>query len=171
MIAVILMGVLSLVGLLFPDSIYPSEELIQSFLVYDVVNLFIGLPILLGSMVLTRRGKLVGFLLWPGALLNVIFNHIAYIFGIPPSLITSTYLALVLLSAFIIFDLLRNIDKEFVQEQLAGAVPVKFAGWVLVIFGVLFSIRAINIIDSASLNQTVLPISKIGVLIADLVLS
>ena len=171
LVVALLMAAASAGGLLYPSTIYPTDALRQSFVANDVVNLFIGLPILLGSMSLTWRGKLVGLLFWPGALLYVLYNYMAYIFGIPFGLISFVYLALVLLSAYIMFDLLRSTDKRAVQAQLAGAVPVKTAGWIPVVFGVMFIFRAIGVIAEASTNQTTLPISEIGTLIADLVLS
>ncbi len=167
----LLMAGVSLVGLLFPDSLYPSNELRNSSIPNDLVNLFIGLPILFGSMWLTRRGELVGLLLWPGALLYVLYNYAAYIFGIPFSLVTMVYMALVLLSAFIIIDLYRSIDRKSVQARLYGSVPLKTAGWVLVVFGVLFFFRAVSIIAQSVTARTTLPASEIGVLIADLVIS
>ncbi|MGD8405991.1 MAG: hypothetical protein PVJ21_20215 [Anaerolineales bacterium] len=48
---VILIIITSIAGLRSRTAIYPTEELVQSFLPNDVVNLFIGLPVLLGSMV------------------------------------------------------------------------------------------------------------------------
>jgi hypothetical protein len=89
----------------------------------------------------------------------------------PLSWISLFYLALVLLSGYVIFDLLRNIDKNAIQERLAGVVPVKTSGWILVILGSLFILRAIGMIAQASVNQITLPVSEIGVLIADMVLS
>ncbi len=171
LIFILLMTVASVGGLLYPSTLYPTDELRQSFVANDVVNLFIGLPILLGSMWLTWRGKLVGLLFWPGALLYALYNYIAYLFGIPVSLITCAYLALVLLSAYLLFDLLKSIDRKSVQAQLAGAVPAKAAGWVLVVFGVMFIFRAIGMIAQAGTHQRLLPISEIGALIADLILS
>jgi len=73
-IVALLMTSASVYGLLFPSNIYPTEELRQSFLANDLVNLLIGLPILLGSMWLTHRGKLIGLLCWPGALLYTFSN-------------------------------------------------------------------------------------------------
>jgi len=165
------MGVLSLVGLILPDSVYPSEEFIRSFLVNDVINLLIGLPILLGSRWLTRRGNLIGLLFWPGALLYVLYNYTAYIFGLPINWMVLAYIALVLLSGITIFDLLFSIDRESVKEQLSGNVPVKISGWFLVLFGALFLFRAIGVITEASTNGTAVAVSEIGVLIADIVLS
>ena len=166
-----LMGILSLAGLLVPGRIYPSEELLQSFLPNDVVNLFIGLPILLGSLYLTRRGVLVGLLLLPGALLYVVYNYIAYVFGISFSFLTVGYLVLVLLSAYIIFDLLRSIDKESIKVRLAGVVPVKIAAWILLLLGILILLREIGLLVQLFTKQAALSAPEIGVLIADLVIS
>ena len=170
LVGAILMVVLSLGGLLYPSTFYPTSDLLQSFIVNDLVNLFVGPLILFVSMWLTRRGRLVGLLFWPGALLYVIYNYIAYIFGTPFSLFTFVYLALVLLSTYNILDLLKSIDKKSVRVAIEG-VPVRTAGLVLVVFGVLFTFRAIGMISEASTSQMMLPISEIGVLIADIFLS
>ncbi len=58
----------SAAGLLFPAALYPAQALRQSFVTNDVVNLVIGLPFLLGTPALARRGRLAGLLFWPGAL-------------------------------------------------------------------------------------------------------
>ena len=170
-ITAFLMTAASLGGLLFPSAIYPTDELRQSFLTNDLVNLLIGLPVLLASMWLTRRGVLVGLLSWPGALLYVTYNYLAYLFGMPFSWITIIFLALVLISAGTMVALLRSIDSKSVQEQLTGAVPVKTSGWVLLLFGAAFFFRAIWILVEAGTNKTMLPVSEIGVLVADLVVS
>lgn len=165
------MAGVSLAGLLFQSRIYVTEELLHSFLANDVVNLFIGLPVLLISLWLARRGQLVGLLLWPGALLYILYNYIAYIIGVPLSWVSLVYLALVLLSASNQLVLLKAIDQNSVQQQLAGAVPVKLSGWVLVGLGSLFILRALGVIVQSHLNPIALPVSEIGVLIADMILS
>jgi hypothetical protein len=161
----------SLAGLLFQSRIYATEELRHSFLANEVVNLFIGLPVLLGSMWLLRRGHLVGLLLWPGALLYILYNYIAYFIGVPFGWISVVYLVLVLLSAYLLVDLLRAIDQDAVKQQLAGVVAEKLSGAVLVGLGALFILRALGIIVTTSLNQMTLPKAEIGVLVADMVLS
>jgi hypothetical protein len=171
LVSAILMATASLGGLLWPSTFYPTEALLQSFFANDVVNLFVGLPILLGSLWLTKRGKLVGLLFWPGALLFILYTYIAYIVGVPFSLFTPVYVGLVLLSTYCFLNLLQIINKNSVQAQLSAGVPVRAAGLVLVGFGALFTFRAIGMIAVASINQTALPFSEIGVLIADLVIS
>lgn len=82
LITALLMAVASVAGLLYPEQIYSTEELRQSFMATDVVNLCIGLPILLGSMWFAWRGKLLGLLFWPGALFAVFYNATAYAFAL-----------------------------------------------------------------------------------------
>jgi hypothetical protein len=62
----ILVLVASACSLLNPAKIYPTEALHQMFFANDVVNLVIGLPLLLGSLWLSWRGKLLGLLFWLG---------------------------------------------------------------------------------------------------------
>jgi hypothetical protein len=170
-IVTMLMAVLSLCGLLFSSALYPTGGLLRSFAVNDAVNLIIGVPVLAGSVWLTKRGTLIGLLLWPGALLYLLYNYVAYVFGIPFGLISFAYLALVLLSAYTIYELLRSIDGERVREKLSGRVPVRITGCILIVFGILFIFRAVGMVAETDANQTMLPISEIGVLIADLVIS
>jgi len=81
----LLTAIVSIAGLLSPDQVYPTEELQQSFVPTDVINLFIGFPILLGSMWLAHRGKLIGLSFWPGALFFVFYHYLVYIFALPLS--------------------------------------------------------------------------------------
>jgi hypothetical protein len=145
----ILLAVVSLAGILFQNTLYPSEDLARAFFLNDVVNLLIGLPILLGSMMLTRRGKLVGLLFWPGALLYTLYNYIAYAVAMPQSLQFSAYLALVVLCIASIFVLVSSMDAVAIQNLLKGAVPEKFGGGVLVGLGVLFFFMRAGIIVQA----------------------
>lgn len=170
-IVAIFMTAMSIGGLLFPSMLYPTDELRQSFITNDVINLLIGLPILLGAMWLTWQGKLVGLLAWPGALLYVLYNYTAYTFGMPVGLITVAFTILVLLNVFLLVVLLRSIDRNAIQAQLAGAVPEKFTGWVLLIFGITFLFRAIGMLVGAGTGQAMIPVAEIGTLIADIVLS
>jgi hypothetical protein len=170
-VAGLLMAGLSLLGLVYQSSIYPTVELRNSFVANDVVNLVIGLPILFGSMRLTRGGQLVGLLFWPGALLYIIYNYLAYVFGIPFGGITIAALVLVLLSASIIFYLLNSIDKKSVKNRLEGVTPAKSAGLIMLLFGAAFFLRAIVMVVQAITGQTSLRLAETGVLIADIVIS
>ena len=161
----------SLGGLLFPSVLYPSDELRQAFLANDVVNFLVGIPILLGCMWLTKRGKLIGLLCWPGALLYTFYNYIAYIFGMPFGWATLLYILLVLLSAYAVFVLVKNTEWDTVKDKLDRKVSEKFSGGVLVFYGVAFFFLAVGVVTGASADQGTVAMPDIGVAIADLVLS
>jgi hypothetical protein len=167
LVIAILFVAASLGGLLFSTVFYPTDELIQSFLANDLINIIVGLPILAGSMWLSRRGSLAGLLLWPGALLYVLYNYIVYVFGTPFSSFTPMYLSLVILCSYGIISILRIIDWDSVMDRVSGKVPVRAPGLVLAVFGVLFLIRAIGVM----MGKTTIPISEMGLLIADSTLS
>ena len=153
-IIAVLMVVVSVSGLLYSTTIYPSDALLRSFVPNDVVNLSIGLLILLGSMWLTRRGEMIGLLSWPGALFYVLYNEIAYVFALPLTVVFLLHLALLTLSAYTTIILIASIDGKAVQQRFTGALPIRVAGGILVGFGLLFLLRVIGSVVNALIKQT-----------------
>jgi hypothetical protein len=150
-VVALLAAVAAIAGLLFGSAIYPTDELILAYLPVDAFHLVAGLPILLGSMWLARRGKLVGLLCWPGALLYVLYSYITNLVGVPFGVLFLPYLLLVTLSAYATIDLMASIDGAAVRQQLTGVVPAKAAGGVLVGFtGLFVVINVVNIVTAAT---------------------
>lgn len=170
-IIAILMTGSSIMGPLFRDQMYPSEEFVLSFVPNDIVNLVIGLPILLVSMWLTSRKKLVGLLFWPGALFFVLYNSLIYVFALPINLVFFINLILITLSSYALTDLLARLDGEAVREQLSNNVPERFAGGVLAGLGFLFLIRVIIIFFAAIINKTPIPETEVALNITDFLIS
>ena len=170
-IIAILMAAASVAGLMYRTIIYPTDELLRAFLSNDVVNLFIGLPILLGSMWLARRGKLIGLLCWPGALFFVLYNYIIYVFAMPLNVAFLLHLALVTLSVYTLISLVASIDRKAVQQRLSGAVPERAAGGILVGFGLLFFLRVIGVIVNALTSQTAVAETELALHTADFLIT
>jgi len=167
----VLMIVASLTGIINSESVYPSDEFRQSFLPNDVVNLCIGLPILILSMWLTRRGKLIGLLFWPGALFFVFYNYLVYVFAMPPGLPFLLHLVLVSLSVYTMIALVAAMDTNAVQERLNSAVSERLAGGVLVGMGVLFVLRVIALIVESLSSGVPIAETDMAVNVADFFLS
>ena len=163
----LLMAIASAVGLLYPTIIYPAEELSRAFVPNDIVNLVVGLPILLVSLGLALRGKLVGLLCWPGALLFVIYTYTGYTFALPLSWAFPLYLVLAVASVYTLVGLVASIDGKAVQQRLTGAVPEKVTGGILAGLGLLFLLRVMGVIVGALINETVIADADLGVNIAD----
>jgi len=170
-IIAILMAAASIAGLLYRTAIYPTDELLRSFVPNDVVNLFIGLPILLGSMWLARRGKLIGLLFWPGALFFVLYNYIVYVFAMPLNVAFLLHLALVTISVYPLIGLVASIDGKVVQQRLTGAVPERLAGGVLAGLGLLFFLRVIGVIVNALTSQTPIAETELALHISDFLIT
>jgi hypothetical protein len=106
----------------------------------DLFTLVVGLPLLLGAMWLTRRGKLLGLLSWPGVLLYVVYIYVSYAIGVPLSVLFLAYVVLVALGAYTLIGLVASIDAAAVRQRLAGAVPEGICGGVLVTLSILFTL-------------------------------
>lgn len=166
-----LMALASLTGLLNQTAVYPSEELRQSFVPNDVVNLFIGLPILLGSMWLARRGRLIGVLFWPGALFYVFYSYLIYVFCMPLSVVFLLYLALVMLSVYMTITLVASIDGEVVKQRLNGAVVERSAGIILVGLGLIYFLRVIALFAIAINSQAPMSNTELALNLTDFFIS
>ncbi len=167
----VLMTLISGLGLAFPDLFYPSPEIAELFLTNDLVNILIGLPLFLISLVYFKRENLLGTLLLPGALIYVIYNYFAYLLGKPFNWSAGVNLVLVLLSAALLFLLLGSIDKQTIKIKLEGSVAERFSGWILVLFGLGFFALALSEIIPGILDGSIPPLGEKAVSAADILVS
>lgn len=171
LIIALLLTVASVAGLLYPDRLYPTEELRQSFMATDVVNLCIGLPILLGSMWFARRGRLLGLLFWPGALFYVLYHYIVYAFALPLNWGFLLSLLLLALSAYTMTSLVASIDGEAIQQRLTDNVSERIAGGALTVSGIAFALLALGTIANGVVNRTLIGESELALQVADFIVS
>ncbi len=171
LIVALIMTVASVVGLLYQTVIYPTDELLLSFVPSDAFNLVVGLPILLGSMLLARRGKLIGLLCWPGALFYVLYMYVPYVIGVPFNVLFLPYLVLVTLSAYTLIGLVASIDGEVVRQRLTGFVPARISGGILVGLAILIIVRQVAVIVTALAGQTPVDAVELSSWIADFVVA
>jgi hypothetical protein len=136
-----------------------------------VVNLAIGLPILLGSMWMARRGKLTGLLLWPGALFYVPYNYLVYTFALPLNVGFALSLVLLAASTYATIGLVASINGVEVQRRLRGAVPARLAGGILASLGIAFTLLAIGTVISHLASNTPIPGPELALQVADFVIS
>jgi len=171
LIIAVLMTVASVTSLVLRETIYPTEALFNAFVPNDLINLGVGVPVLLVIMWLTRRGKLIGLLCWPGALFFVLYNYIAYVFAVPLSAVFLLHLALMTLGAYTLIILCASIDAERVQTLLRPAVPAGFSAAVLVLLGALFFFRVVGVVIGSLGSQSPLSGSELAVNIADFLIT
>ena len=161
----------SVSGILLGFAIYPTDELFNNFISNDVVNLLIGLPIILVSIILTLRGKLVGLLFWPGSLLFVVYNYMIYVLAMPLNWAVLFYLALITLSLYTIIKLVTIIDGKKIKERLTGVVHERISGAILVAMGLLFMLQAVGAMIDPLINQIQITGTELAVHISDFSIS
>jgi hypothetical protein len=171
LIIAILMAVSSLAGILYQSEIYPTDELLETFMSNDAVNLFIGLPIILGSMFLTSRKKLIGLLLWPGALFFILYNYLIYVLAMPFNLAFLLDLTLVTLSLYTIIALVASVDGKAIQQRLNGKVQERISGGVLVGMGVLFFFQVVGVMVFTLADQTSITGTELATHVSDFLYS
>lgn len=149
----IIVVVVSTVGIMYRSVIYPTEKLFVGFVSTDLLNLVVGLPILLVSMWLTRRGKLYGLLCWPGALFYVLYIYTSYL-AIPVSVLLIPHIFLITLSAYTLIGIIVSIDSDAVHQRLSGVIPAKTTGGILTSIAILVVVYQIVRIITVLINQT-----------------
>jgi hypothetical protein len=165
------MAVSSSAGILYRSEIYPSDELLSTFMSNDAVNLLIGLPIILVSMFLTMRKKLIGLLLWPGALFFILYNYLVYVLAMPFNLAFLLDLTLVTLTLYTIIALVTSIDGKTVQHRLNGKVQERISGGILVGMGILFFFQVVGVLIVALADQTSITGTELALHVSDFLYS
>jgi hypothetical protein len=167
-VVVLLIASLSIAGLLFPTTVYPSEDLRRSFLPNDVVTLILAVPVLVGSMILAQRRSLFGMLFWPGALFYIVYSLIPYAVATPHPILFVLYLVSMALSLFVLYGLLIRIPAAEYQTRLRSQAPERLAGGVLVGLGILFLFRQVTLGIQALQHQVILTRPEAATIVADL---
>jgi hypothetical protein len=167
LIVALLVLIATVAGLLYSTALYPTEEMRLLKLPTDLFSLVVGLPLLLGSMWLARRGKLLGLLCWPGVLLYVLYIYLSYAIGVPFSVLFPVYTLLLPMSAYTLIGLVASIDAAAVRQRLAAAVPERVAGGILIVFAILFSLINLANVTAALNRPTVYYLLDYPVWIAD----
>ena len=165
-----LVVVASVGGFLLSDQVYPADG-VRTWVINDGVNLVIGLSFLLVSMGLARQGRLVGLLSWPGALFSILYIYVVYMIAVPFGVLFVVHVALVALSASTLIALVAAIDHQVVQQRVAGQVPARTGGGILVVLGIFIVLRQLGMIIQALAGPAAVPAAEVALWIDDLVVA
>ncbi len=163
-----LIFILSIMVLININSVYQTNELIQSFLPNDVVNLIIGVPILLISISLAKRGLLLGLLLWPGALLYLLYNYSIYLFSLSFSFGYLIILVLVIINFYSLIRVLISLDSKLIHRELVGSVNERLSGGIIAGMGILFFAQVIYSVVTLLINKDGFEVVSLAIHISDI---
>jgi len=171
MLIMVLLLTASVAGVLYSRTVYPVDELRRMFLPNDVVNLSIGLPFLMVSLLLVWRDRFAGLLALPGALFYMLYNSLIYALALPFGIMFLLHFAIVSLSACASVILVKRIDAPAVRRRVARAVPARSIGGILTGLGVLLFLRALGVVLSGMTHHTPLARSDLAVGLVDLLIT
>lgn len=167
LIIALMVVIVSVIGVLYQKSIYPTENLLHSFVPNDIVNLVIGLPLLLISIWLTWRGKLIGLLCWPGAIFYMLYVYFPYVICVPFNILFLPYLILFSLSIYTLIGIIVSIDGNAVSNYVSDIIPAKIFGGILVGLSLLIVLRQTGLIVNALINKTLIEPQELALWIDD----
>jgi hypothetical protein len=157
-------------GLFAAGRLYLTAAQRQSFLPNDVVTLALVLPALLVSMLLAWRGSWPALLCWPGALLYLTYNAIAYSAVFWASPFGFLNLGVGLLSVLAVILTLRGFNLAGLGLYLAGNFPEKLTGGVLLAFGLLFFVMRAGLLAQALQDPPVGITPELATALADVLI-
>jgi hypothetical protein len=167
LIIAFMVAIISIIGILYQKSIYPTENLLHSFVPNDIVNLLAGFPLLLISVFLAWRGKLIGLLCWPGAIFYILYVYFPYIICVPFNILFLPYLILFSLSIYTLIGIIVSIDGNAVSNYITNIVPAKITGGILIGLSVLIVLRQTVLIVNALINKTIIDPQELALWIDD----
>ena len=106
----------------------------------DVVILFVALPTLIVSMILTRRGSQRAKVTWAGALTYILYNAIIFAFATAFNPLFLICVAMLSLAVWSLVVLLTQINVDTIRVHFAEKTPVRFFAGYLAIISLLFLI-------------------------------
>lgn len=130
-----LMILSSVAGLWIPGLYQDPLEVGVMLRAYDLVTLVLAAPLLVGSLVMSRRGSVGAQLTWLGVLMYSVYNYAIYIFGSAFNDMFLVHVAVLPLSIAAAVLLLLNLDADEVRGKFRPATPVRSISVALLLVG------------------------------------
>lgn len=132
--------------ILVPDLLYGPAAMNGSARGTALVMLVGGVPLLIGSLLATRKGSTRGIVLWLGALAYLAYNGVMLLIGTPFNALFLLYDAILGLSIWAAIMLLHRVDVVGVAARFTSGLrarPVAVLMWVVVALNTLVWLRGL----------------------------
>jgi hypothetical protein len=121
----------------------------------DVFDLFVVVPLLLISLVLTRRGNRVAFLVLAGTVFYVLYSFVIYAFGVHFNNLFLVYCAVFGTSFYLFLLCVIELNNQQVQNWFGDQTPNRATGIFFIVIAVLFYLLWLKDVVPAILSNTV----------------
>jgi hypothetical protein len=159
----VIIAILALVasagGLLINNLYQGNAFLSAAWFGSDLVTLFVALPILTVSMVLSLRGSGRARLVWLGMLAYMLYNFAYYVFGTAFNSLFLVYVAILDLSVLALLFALVRLDVEEIGRRFRPATPARwiagFMAFVAVGLTVFYAATSLTFVVSGQIPEIV----------------
>jgi hypothetical protein len=129
----------SIVGLAASGSIYGRETaaFLDQAIAQDIVNVAVVSPAIIVLAFLARRGSLIAWLAWLGAMAFTVYNYVIYTLSIHVGPLFLAWVAVLGLSLYALIGGLVTGDPRSVDARFVSA-PRRTVGWFLIVVATLF---------------------------------
>lgn len=102
---------------------YETVSIAAQAIAQDVVTLLVGIPLLVVSMILFKKGSLQGKLLLSGTLAYFLYTYASFAFGAAYNILFLVYVSLFSLSLFAFIFALTEIDIPTLPKHFSSGLP------------------------------------------------
>jgi hypothetical protein len=142
---------------IYGSGIYKNDSVavVAQGLAQDLVSLIMGIPLLIGALVLFNKGKTKGKLLLSGALGYFLYTYMSYSFLWNYNSLFLLYVALMSLSAFALVLTIMNININNLKNEFNDKLPRGFIGGVQIFIGIMIGLMWLAKIVPSIINNSV----------------
>jgi hypothetical protein len=141
---------------LYRDNLWASSQFRGS----DLVRLVVAVPLLIGSILLSRRGSLRATLIWLGLLWTALYDYAFYLFGAAFNRFFLIYVALLVLAIFALLFALARLDVDAISRRVRMSRFFKWiSGYMLVwagLLGGLWIVQSLGFVFTGQVPQPVI---------------
>lgn len=135
----ILVIIISLTGILLPDTyIQETPNWTVQAIGQDIIDLFLITPVLLIAAYFAWKGSRSGALVWVGSLLYFAYTFVIYTFALSFNRFFLLYALTLGLSVYALLYFFYTLPADFSRKPDGSRLPVKTAGWFMVVLGCMF---------------------------------
>jgi hypothetical protein len=140
-ILILILAVVAAAGGLFVENLYRDNPFVAAvWRGNDLVTLVIAVPLLLGGLILSRRGSVRGQFVWLGMLWYMVYNYAYILFGAAFNPFFLFYVALFTLPLYALIFALPKIDVEHTGQRFRSKTPVRWIAGYMVFVAVGLSV-------------------------------
>jgi hypothetical protein len=166
LVLALLLLLVTLFSIIYSDTIY-GQNIDKPII--DTITLILILPLLLISMIATRKGHTLGMLSLSGIFYYISYNYFPYIFDVPFGIMFLPHILLVALSLAGLIVLWLSMDMKKIKVRFT-TVPAKFAAGILIVLALFVLIFQVADIGRGLTGDIKVPGSSIALIVADLLL-